>query len=279
METKGYVVGTTLDDDSGEPRKMYLTSWMRGSNGRQDNYFINEEFYRDGDKWRHNPPMYVPIASSFDILGYTCSVPIPSEDVLWGFPNNSERMRITFGADHLQDDILYGAAYGNASGADGSVQMQMYHAQAWIEVILKRKEGATGADAILSAVSLEKLYTGCELTVEALDGYPEAHSRMRRFVADDYVMGDPVGLYNNPITVTGGSLRMLVPSQEQTSLKIDYVVSGCPLSKSLSLPHTYWEMGKHYVYEVIFDPIDEVFILGNVTVASWTVGADYTEHI
>ena len=278
-ETKGYVTGTTLVDDNGDQRFLYLSAWMRGSNGRQDNYFTNEPFFDDQDKWRHDPPIYVPFASSFDILGYCSSVAIPATDVQWGFPNNAERMRISFDAGHLQDDILYGAAYGNMSTAGGPVTMTMYHAQAWIDVYLHRKAGATGSPVTVTGVTLERLFTGCEVTVDANGGEPLAYCRTRRFVGGDFVMADPSGIYSQPLTEQGGTLKILVPEQDQTTLRIDYAVSDAHLSSTIELPHTHWVMGVHYRYEIEFDPLDEVFFLATYAVMPWTVGTNYTENI
>lgn len=277
--TKGYVTGTELVDDSGDPRKLYLAAWMRGSNGRQDNYFANEPFFEDGGKWRHDPPIYVPIQSSFDILGYSSSVPIPDGDVLWGFPNNTERMRLTFGADHLQDDILYGAAYGNMSTSGGAVCMKMYHAQAWIEVDLHRMAGAQGGEVIVGGVTLENLFTGAEVTVDANGGEPFASCRTRHFIAGSHTMADPSGVYGAPLTEGGGSLRILVPEQEQCALVISYNISGVALSTRMELPHATWLMGRHYIYEIVFDPLYEVFVLADVTMKPWVEGTSYSEVI
>lgn len=277
--TKGYVTGTYLVDDSGSPRVLFLSAWVRGGNGRQDNYFTNEPFYENVGRWRHNPPIYVPMQSSYDILGYSSQLGFDDGDVLWGYPNNAQIMRLTIGPTHLQDDVLYGAAFGIASGMGHDVTLQMYHAQAWIEVVLRRKAGAQGAEAIVTSVVLEKLYTGCEVTVNANGGVPSANCRTRQFAASDHVMGDPVGLYGCPVTEEGGSLRMLVPEQQQTFLVVNYEISGVDFSSRYELPHAYWLMGKHYLYEIVFDPLTETFVVAGATVEPWTVGNTYSERI
>ncbi len=278
VPTKGYVTGTDLVDDSGAERTIRLSAWIRGNNGRQENYFTDETFARDGAAWRHDPPIYAPVASTYDILGFSSQVPVPADDVLWGWPNNSDRMRLTFGEDHLQDDILYGAANSTLS-TSSSVAMQMHHAQAWVEVRLRRKAGATGADAVVDSVWLATVYHGCDLTVEANHGRPEATCSIIRFVATDCLLGDPDAICGHPVTEAGGSLRILLPQQAMTSLFVAYTIGGKQTVHRSELPHGHWVMGVHYIYDYVFDPISEVFALASATTEPWTTGSSYNERI
>lgn len=282
IATKGLVTGTGLaDSDAAASRYIILSGWMKASNGREENYFTGEAFAPDGTSglWRHDPPLYMPVGSTVDMLGYSASVAIDPQDVTWGWLNNAERMRLTVGEGHLMDDIFYGASYGNRSADGGRVTLTMSHAQAWIEIRASRKEGAADVPVMISAVTLSDVFTGGELTVEALGGHPAASWSTRRFAPRDLVMPDPQGTFYGSNITTGHSVYVLLPEQSQGSIVVEYTVSGYPLRKEYALPHADWCAGNHYVYGFEFDPLTEVFVLASVTMEPWVEGSVYTETI
>lgn len=278
--TKGVVPAETLVDDATGDRTLTLSGWMVGNGGQEGNFFVGYEFRRDGtsQRWRHTPPVYLPVESRLDLLGYSSSAPFDDADVTWGWPNSAERFRLVFGPERLDDDVLFGASYGVTS-ATGLAQMRMEHSQAIIEVRFVRDAEAHDTPVYIRAITLEEVFTSGELTVEANSGLPYGTWKTRRFVAEDLVMPDGGLVYGHNVTTSLSSLRVLLPEQAQTAIVIDYDVDGELKTWRHDLPHTDWVMGRHYIYDIIFDPVQAGNVSLTVTVADWNSGEPFNESI
>lgn len=280
--TKGFVEGAGLLNSDGTDRKLVMSCWLRTYDGASYNFFYDEAFAFTDGGWHADPPIYVPFHSSFDLLGYSASRQMAQTDVIWGTPKQVERMRYSLSYDHMQDDVLYGAAYGITSIFASSIQMIMYHSQAWIEVRVHLKEGADpGRDVRMKAITAQRTYACADISVEANDGTPTATTDLRHYYAADLPLAASVGGYGEEITFSDSVFRILVPQQLQTSLRLDYSVSGCDFTNiiDMSASRATWEMSKRYVYEVVFDPISEIMALAGVTVNDWDAGSTYSETI
>lgn len=280
--TKGFVEGAVLKNDDNNDRKLVMSCWLRTMTGASYNFFYDEAFSFIDGGWHADPPIYVPFHSSFDLLGYSASRQMAQTDVIWGTPKQVERMRYSLSYDHMQDDVLYGAAYGITSVFANSIQMILYHSQAWIEVRVHLKEGADPSrDVRMKAITAQRTYACADISVEANDGIPTATTDLRHYYAADLPLAASVGGYGEEITFSDSVFRILVPQQLQTSLRLDYSVSGCDFTNiiDMSVSRATWEMSKRYVYEVVFDPISEIMALAGVTVNDWAAGSTYSETI
>ena len=282
VSTKGFVEGTTLENHDGTDRKLVLSCWLRTQNGMAYNYFFQEIFSSQPDGWHADPPIYVPFASSFDLLGYSASVPIPNQDIIWGTPKYVERMRYSLSREHIYDDVLYGSIYGIGSMQASSINMTMFHSQAWVEVRIRLKDGAASDRHVkIHSAALLATYFGCDITVEANEGTPVAYVDLRHHYGDDLPLQISSGAFDTDLDYNGIAMRILVPQQDQTKLFLDYEIYGCPLTCTADLAPTRatWEMGKKYIYEFLVDPLNTVPILASVTVTDWDSGIEYTEGI
>lgn len=155
IATKGYVDDATFYEKetaklheegvAPTPRTMRLSAYFTpaaGQTAAPGDYFVDQEFAYDATKtiWRHNPPIYWPLASHLDFLAYSSTEPFGAKDALWNSKNASSSVVLTFDGNRTQDDVLYSSqemdSADNTTGASYTnvpVNMTFQHAQAWLE--------------------------------------------------------------------------------------------------------------------------------------------------
>lgn len=252
--TKGVVSGTTLLDDETGYRPLYVTSFLHAQTGVEMDYFTGERFERVGSAWKRTPALYWPVGGSMDFLVYSAGTPFDGGTIRWGAGNTAERMRLYFGSDRTQDDVLFGSAWHGVSSG-GAVPIQLSHAQAQIVVTAKLKPESLPLPVTITRVVLTDTYLTGILNVENGYGHPTYDWDFRSAESRDRIVDDPDGIYGTPVTDAEKSVRMLVPEQLMRSLVVYYTVDGVEHSASHELEHASWVAGRKYVYSLVFDPV------------------------
>lgn len=175
LATKGYVDGTTfyeketalLHDASvvATPRTMRLSAYFTpaaGQTAAPGDYFVDQKFAYDSGKsvWRHNPPIYWPLASHLDFLAYSSTEPFEAKDAVWNSKNASSSVILTFGDSRTQDDVLFSSqemdSADNTTGAGYTnvpVNMTFEHAQAWLEFQL-----SIASEEMKDLIAIKEIY-------------------------------------------------------------------------------------------------------------------------
>ena len=188
--SKGYIDGTTfyevsveqLHDDSrvDTPREMRVSAFLTPAegNGSAGNYFESpgQVFAEDGGVWRHNPPLYWPLASRLDFLAYSSKIPFAEKDAVWGEYNATSNLKLNVSSAYTQDDIVYAAASMKSSEATGEsyavaqpVNMEFYHSQAWLEFQLSVATDEMKDKIAIKEIIVENAYNEGQLVLTRKD--------------------------------------------------------------------------------------------------------------
>lgn len=253
--TKGVVTGSTLTDNVTGFRPLFISAFLHSQIGTHVPYFTGERFVRNGTAWKHTPSIYWPMGGTMDMLFYSAVNEFGTGMVRWGTSNNAERMRLYFGSDRTQDDVLFGSLWGTASSGSSPLNVSLEHSQAWIVFQFSLKAGALDLPVTLTRVVLTDTYITGILNVENAYGHPTHEWDFRSSEARDRVVEDPDGVYGTPVTSVVKSVRMLIPEQERKKVVVYYTVDGVEYSAERELSHSYWNAGKKYTYTLVFDPV------------------------
>ena len=247
--TKGVVEGTSLTDNVTGDRPMYITAYLHPQYGKEQNYLINEPFTKSSGEWKHTPAVYWPLEARMDMLAYSSATPFPAEDIIFGQPNNAERMIIAVGNDRIHDDILYGARWNSTKPNEGATPMSMKHTQAQIAFQISKDSG-TSETCIIEKIVLKDIYLEGDLVIENNYGAPDHRWNFRRFIAKDVTMDDTANIYGTSLSTSPTTISMLIPEQEMKSLEFHFSVGGESKVVVKDLPHQNWLGGSKYVYEI-----------------------------
>ena len=295
--TKGYVEAaafaeTPYDKLHEDPaadkvdRKMWLSAYMTPQSGASENYFVGQEFSKNANGetdnlWHHNPKVYWPLGGTLDFLAYSAHEAISGTALNWDPVNAASKLVLNVSNEFLQDDLIYGAVVGRksfieASGSDpkvpgASVAMTFNHTQAWIQFQIKVKEAAMENIFTLRDITINKLYTRGELTING-GATPNHVWNFKNETAVDYKMHDTYEICGDGSTAkyiksTVGYMDMLVPAQDQTAFVMHYTLAGQEdkvLEYKYSLATAQWQSGKKYIYEITLDPY-EITVTPTVT--------------
>lgn len=189
--TKGYIDGTTFYEVSVDqlhdvdrvdtPRDMRVSMFLTpaAGNGDAQNYQTNVVFSEDGGVWRHNPPLYWPLASRLDFLAYSSKLPFAEKDAVWGEYNATSNLKLNVSTAYTQDDIVYAAASmesKDATNIEGGVytvaqpvEMQFYHSQAWLEFQLSVADESMKDKIAIKEIIVKNAYNDGELILTRKD--------------------------------------------------------------------------------------------------------------
>lgn len=245
--TKGVVTGTSLYDDKSGDRSLFLTARLHPQHGNDIDYLVNEEFNKESGAWKHSPAVYWPVGSTMDMLAYSAQTAFADTDIDWGVPNCAERVRIVVGSDRTDDDILYGACWNEVSPDSEGTALSMRHSQALLEFSFSLKDGSS-ADCRVQSVTIKNIHLAGDLIIENNAGFPDHRWEFRRYSAGDCSLQDGGAVYDRMLAASPVSMRILVPEQEMSSLKVVYSVNGEKKESTKDLPHANWLAGRRYTY-------------------------------
>ena len=280
VPTKGYVPGGALVDASYEAlhgsasaarRNLYLTSWMYDQQGKESLYIDGKRFIQgSGDAyWQASPAVYWPAAARMDFVSWSSGEDFSAAAVTYDRKRATDVLYLTIGPASTQDDVMFSWAGSRVAGNTGIVDMTFYHSQAWIEFSLRMHEDFTGMGVLIHQIVIEDIYTSGELSVRHPLGYAEGSWNFRFDRAEDTVMDDPGSIYGTRMTHNPVYLDMLLPEQHRKDVVFFYSLG----EEDNVLQYVYhldqtatWEMGKKYLYEVVFSPTE---ITINPIVLDW----------
>lgn len=194
VSTKGYIDGTTFyevsvaqlhdENRTDTPRQMRASAFLTpaAGNGNAANYFVDQVFSENGGVWRHNPPLYWPLASRLDFLAYSSMVPFDAKDAIWGEYNATSSLKLNVGKKYSQDDVVFAAASMKSSDATGEgyavaqpVNMTFHHSQAWLEFQLSVATAEMKDKIAIKEIVIENAYDEGQLVLTRKDvAAPEA---------------------------------------------------------------------------------------------------------
>ena len=278
-QTRGYVEGTTLSDTPYDKlhsasdkthRTLVLTAWLYPQYGDDYEYFSDYVFQRQSDGvWHHDPIIYWPLGGTMDFMGYSSTQPFPVQNVTWGRGTSTDKLNLKFDKVYTQDDVLFACALNQNDRDEGpSVQMTFQHSQAWLEFILRTASSTEDNIITLYGITIKDIYTTGQLEIDHKFGSARGNWSFRFDGREDTLVDDNNGIYNTFMVHTNKYLDMLLPEQLMKNFIMEYTMEGSDhhMFYEFEMPTATWQMGKKYVYEIIFSPGE---ILVNPTVQNW----------
>lgn len=271
--TKGYVEGTALAEtpagrlhdglpaEERTPRSILLTAWLYPQSGGEQEYFRGQVFSLDGGGaadglWHRDPKVYWPVAGTLDFLALSSGTSLAESQVRWDRTRSTDAVTVTVGRDFTQDDLLFSCALARTHGPAGVVPMTFSHSQAWLQFVVRARSAAVADVVTLHRIYLEDIYTSGELTVSHPFGVAEGAWDFRWDRREDTAVDDVRHVCGKTVPLLPRYLDMLLPEQPMKSIVVEYSLQGggMVMEYEYPLPVAHWEMGKKYIYEVVFDP-------------------------
>ena len=253
-ETKGFVKGSDLSEESGTPRNIIVSAYDAA---RQQTFFQNSTFKLDNGSWKNfvsgiHQPVFWDSNSRLDFMAYSVGSSHPT--AAWDIYNPSYRLILQIGSDSLDDDILYASVKNctrASAGADGSVSLDFKHAQAWIDIEVFSED----ADIYSTGITFPDVQASGNLIITDNLGYPEASWDFNSYPRVSHRITPASG----PLPVPGldsstpVKYSILLPQQQRCEFNIHFTAGtgteehSCTYSLDTD---KFWYSGKHYTYKI-----------------------------
>lgn len=250
METRGYVKGPSMIDSDAEAIRVIYISAYDISDSKD--YFVGNSFKQDGPCWRNYEgntivSKFWPIDHMVSFLAYSVAETTPK--VKWNSTNSAMGFDLYVDDKSIQDDILV-AGVNDMRNTNNPVLMKFNHTQAWVEFIIRADMPSV---VNVESITLKDAFSSGLLSVDNKSKTVDCKWDFSNEKSSDYEI-----VPSGSTTISSKSERIsvsaMMPAQDARNFIINYKVDGYTKSTEVSAKVTSWQIGTHYIYNIMISP-------------------------